>query len=134
MVAAEATAAVAVAVIVVVVNVVVEVVDGFTMSSQSCRLGDGGGGVAAVQRWPGTTVQVDAGSLAYLSLQLITIDRWIIFSHLHSGESSSSSGGDGVKTATTSETAAVAEAVVVVVATAAAVVVVVVVVVVEEKQ
>ena len=104
-----------------------EVVDGFTMSSQSCRLGDGGGGVAAVQRWSGTTVQVDAGSLAYLLLQLITIDRLSVFSHLHSGESINSSGGDGVKTATTSE-AVVVEAVVVVG------LVVVVVVVEEEKQ
>ena len=72
--------------------------------------------MAAVQRWPGTTVQVDAGSLAYLPLQLITISRWIIFSHLHSGERSSSGGGDGVKTATaTEDVAAVAVAAAVVV-------------------
>ena len=59
--------------------------------------------MAAVQRWSGTTVQADSGSLASLQLQLIAISRWIIFSHLHGGESSTSSGGDGVKTATATE-------------------------------
>ena len=49
--------------------------------------------MAAVQRWSGTTVQVDAGSLAYLLLQLITIDRLSVFSHLCGRGGGGSSGG-----------------------------------------